>query len=453
MMARTATRSRKKTKKKAPARSKVREAKKKPAARRKATKPAAEKKRPAKKKAAGLADRTLRVVEKAKDHYGRLLKQQLARVDRMKKAEDWLDFAILSPIIIGICGGDGIGPIISAQARRVLEHLLTGERATGKVELRDIKGLTIERRAAVGKPIPDDVLAELKKCHVILKGPTTTPRKGDPWPNIESANVSMRKELDLFANVRPVKVPEQNIDWIFFRENTEDVYAVGSQGSAVTPDLAIDFRVITRPGTERIVRAAFEHAKKNGRTRVTVVTKANVVKTTDGLFLRTAQEIAREYPGIECDDWYIDIMTAKLVDPKRRTQFQVMVLPNLYGDILTDEAAEFQGGVGTAGAANIGQRYAMFEAIHGSAPRMVTEGRGPYADPSSMIRSAAMLLSHIGYPERARRLEMALDICGSYEKRLVVTGRDTGATGGAFADYIMDTLNDPNLEERWHGYH
>lgn len=466
-MARTATRSRKKTKKKAPTRSKAGKAKKrqpakkragkpakakKPAARKKAAPPVARKKHPAQKKAAGPADRTLRILERAQNHYTRLLKQQLARIERMKKEEDWLDFATLSPIIIGICGGDGIGPIISAEAQRVLEHLLTGERTTGKVELRVIEGLTIERRAAVGKPIPNEVLAELKKCHVILKGPTTTPRKGDPWPNIESANVSMRKELDLFANVRPVKVPEQKIDWMFFRENTEDVYAVGSQGSAVTPDLAIDFRVISRPGTERIVRAAFEHARKNGRTRVTVVTKANVVKTTDGLFLRTAQEIAKEYPEIECDDWYIDIMTAKLVDPKRRTQFQVMVLPNLYGDILTDEAAEFQGGVGTAGAGNIGKRYSMFEAIHGSAPRMVTEGRGQYADPSSMIRSAAMLLSHIGFPDRARRLEMALDICGSYEKRLVVTGRDTGATGGAFADYVMETLHDPNLEERWHGY-
>ena len=114
-------------------------------------------------------------------------------------------------------------------------------------EVRTIEGLTIERRAEVNKPIPDEVLAELKKCHVILKGPTTTPRKGDPWPNIESANVAMRKELDLFANVRPVKVPEQNIDWIFFRENTEDVYAVGSQGCQVSADLAVDFRVISRP--------------------------------------------------------------------------------------------------------------------------------------------------------------------------------------------------------------
>ncbi len=250
----------------------------------------------------------------------------------------------------------------------------------------------------------------------------------------------MRKELDLFANVRPVKVPEQGIDWTFYRENTEGAYAVGSKGVHVNDDLAIDFTVTTQEGSERIARAAFEYAKKTGKTRVTAVTKANVVKTTDGKFLRICQEVAKDYPGIELDDWYIDIMTAKLVDPKRRTQFQVLVLPNLYGDILTDEAAEFQGGVGTAGSANIGKRYAMFEAIHGSAPRMVQEGRDKYADPCSIIRAAVMLLEHIGYTDRAKKLERALDICMYEEKKLVVTGRDTGATGKEFADYVMETV-------------
>ena len=292
----------------------------------------------------------------------------------------------------------------------------------------------------MGKALPDDVLAELKKCHVILKGPTTTPRAGDPWPNIESANVAMRKELDLFANVRPVKVPEAGIDWTFYRENTEGGYAVGSKGIHVNDDLAIDFVVTTTEGSERIARAAFEYAKKMGKTRVTAVTKANVVKTTDGKFLNICKEVAKDYPGIELDDWYIDIMTAKLVDEKRRTQFQVLVLPNLYGDILTDEAAEFQGGVGTAGSANIGKRYAMFEAIHGSAPRMVTEGRDKYADPCSIIRAGVMLLEHIGYTEKAKRLENALDICMYQEKALKITGRDTGATSAEFADYVMSKL-------------
>jgi isocitrate dehydrogenase (NAD+) len=367
----------------------------------------------------------------------------------MKADEGWVDYASMRPIVIGVCGGDGIGPYITAQAQRVLEHLLAPEAASGKVVFRTIEGLTIENRTAVGKAIPDDVLADLKECPVILKGPTTTPRKGDPWPNVESANVAMRRELDLFANVRPVRVPAQGIDWTFFRENTEGAYVLGSSGVNVTDDLAVDFTVATAQGSERIIRLAFEHARKTGVNKVTVVTKANVIKTTDGKFLDTAREVSKEYPEVAWDDWYIDIMTAKLVDPKRRTEFRVVVLPNLYGDILTDEAAEFQGGVGTAGSANIGKRYAMFEAIHGSAPRMVEEGRAEYADPSSVIRAGAMLLNHIGYADRGKRLEMALDVCGNLEKRLVITGRQTGAKGSEFADYIMETLADEGLERKW----
>jgi isocitrate dehydrogenase (NAD+) len=388
-------------------------------------------------------------IERAQRQFGDLLREQLERVERMKQEQGWTDYGSLTPIIVGVCGGDGIGPYISAQAERVLRFLLEPEIANGKVTFRTIEGLTIENRAAQNKAIPDDVLAELRKCHVILKGPTTTPRKGDPWPNLESANVAMRKELDLFANVRPVRVPDQGIDWAFFRENTEGAYAVGSQGINVTEDLAIDFTVTTSEGSDRIIRLAFDYARRNGINRLTVVTKANVIKTTDGKFLDTARRIAEEYPDVVWDDWYIDIMTAKLVDPKRRKDFKVVVLPNLYGDILTDEAAEFQGGVGTAGSANIGKRYAMFEAIHGSAPRMVQEGRAEYADPSSMIRASAMLLNHIGFADRGRRLEMALDVCGNLEKRLVITGRDTGAKGSEFADYLMETLRDPGLEQKW----
>ena len=214
-------------------------------------------------------------------------------------------------------------------------------------------------------------------------------------PNIESANVAMRKALDLYANVRPVRVPEKGIDWTFFRENTEGSYAVGSYGVNVTDDLAVDFCVTTTEGSRRIARRAFEYAKANGKDRVSVVTKANIIKTTDGKFLNICRDIAKDYPDITVDEWYIDIMTAKLIDEKRRTSFKVFVLPNLYGDIITDEAAEFQGGVGTAGSANIGSKYAMFEAIHGSAPRMIQEGRGKYADPCSMLRATVMLsLSH-----------------------------------------------------------
>ncbi|MDF2686814.1 MAG: hypothetical protein K0S55_1997, partial [Clostridia bacterium] len=259
-------------------------------------------------------------------------------------------------------------------------------------------------------------------------------------PNIESANVAMRKELDLFANVRPVRIPNQGIDWTFYRENTEGAYAVGSKGFMFDDDISVDFTITTTQGTNRIIRAAFEYAKNHKKTRITAVTKANIIKATDGKFLKQFYEIANEYPGINADDWYIDIMTAKLVDEKRRKDFQVMVLPNLYGDIITDEAAEFQGGVGTAGSANIGKQYAMFEAIHGSAPRMVEEGRAQYADPCSIIRAAALLLSHIGYNKQAEKLEKALDICTQTEKKIIINGRQTGATSEQFADYIMETI-------------
>jgi isocitrate dehydrogenase (NAD+) len=391
-------------------------------------------------------------MERARAHFEKLISQQLDRVERMKSEEDWVDYARLTTIRVGVLGGDGIGPTIAAHSVTVLKALLAKELASGKVVFNDIDGLTIENRARHNAAIPEDVLEEIRKHHVLLKGPTTTPRKGDPWPNIESCNVAMRRYLDLFANVRPVKVPREGIDWIFFRENTEGAYVLGSSGLNVNDDIAFDFTVTTTQGTERICRLAFEYAKKNGIKRVTAVTKANVVKTTDGKFLSIAQAIAREYPEIAFDDWYIDIMTAKLVDPKRRSDFRVFVLPNLYGDILTDEAAEFQGGVGTAGSANIGKRYAMFEAIHGSAPRMVDEGRVQYADPASMIRAGAMMLRHIGFEDRANRLEMALDICGSFEKKLVITGRNTGATGGEFVAYLMETLNDTRLEQRWREY-
>lgn len=379
-------------------------------------------------------------IDSALKQFEKVVRSQLERVEKMKSQGDFIDFAELDKIMIGVCGGDGIGPTITNESERVLKHLLADEVRKGKVEFKQIDGLTIENRAKAGKAIPDDVLAELKACHVILKGPTTTPRAGDPWPNIESANVAMRKELDLFANVRPVKVPSQGIDWTFFRENTEGAYAVGSQGCHVSDDLAVDFTVTTTQGTERIARLAFEFARKNNKGRVTIVTKANVIKTTDGKFLNLCKEVAKDYPEIDVDDWYIDIMTAKLVDEKRRKEFKVMVLPNLYGDIITDEAAEFQGGVGTAGSANLGKRYAMFEAIHGSAPRMVSEGRAAYADPGSMLRASVMLLSHIGYQRQADKLERALDICMFEEKKLAITGRDTGVTCSEFGDYVMETI-------------
>lgn len=379
-------------------------------------------------------------IKSAVAHFEALVREQYERSDHIKADKDFIDYDKLDKIIIGVCGGDGIGPIITKESARVLEYMLADDVKAGRVEFRVIDGLTIENRVAANKAIPDDVLEELKKCHVILKGPTTTPQAGDPWPNIESANVAMRKALDLFANMRPVKVPDQGIDWTFFRENTEGAYAVGSKGVHVTDDLAMDFVVATTEGCERISRLAYDYAKRNGKNRVSVVSKANVIKTTDGKFLNIAKKIGEEYPEITTDEWYIDILTAKLIDEKRRRDFRVFILPNLYGDIITDEAAEFQGGVGTAGSANIGKRYAMFEAIHGSAPRMIREGRGQYADPCSMLRATVMLLSHIGRQEKADLLERALDICMLEEKKLTITGRDTGCTCSEFGDYVMETV-------------
>lgn len=379
-------------------------------------------------------------IKEAAEKFAALVQMQLERNERIKAEKEFTDYKSLDKIIVGVCGGDGIGPIITNEAARVLRHLLADDVKSGRIEFRTIDGLTIENRAAQHKAIPDDVLAELKMCHVILKGPTTTPRAGDPWPNVESANVAMRKELDLFANVRPVKVPGEGIDWTFFRENTEGGYAVGSRGINIDDELAFDFVVTTTEGTERIARLAYDYARKNHKNRVSIITKANIIKTTDGKFLKLCQQIGKEYPEITTDDWYIDITTAKLIDQKRRRDFQVFVLPNLYGDIITDEAAEFQGGVGTAGSANIGKRYAMFEAIHGSAPRMISEGRGQYADPCSMLRASVLLLSHIGYQEQADKLERALDICMYEEKKLTVTGRDTGCTCEEFGNYVMDTV-------------
>ena len=374
------------------------------------------------------------------EKFRRIMEGQLRRVEEMKAQGDFIDYGALEKLRIGVCGGDGIGPVITREAERVLRAILSDEVAAGKVEFVPIDGLTLEHRIEAMQAIPDDVMAQLKSCQVILKGPTTTPQKGSGMPNIESANVAMRKALDLFANIRPVKVPAEGIHWTIFRENTEGGYAVGNSGFNVTDDLAMDFVVTTKQGSERIARIAYDYARRNGFTRVSLVTKANIVKTTDGNFLEDCHRVAALYPEITTDEWYADIMTAKLVDEKRRRDFQVLLLPNLYGDIISHEASEFQGGVGTAGCANIGKKYAMFEAIHGSAPRMVAEGRGKYADPCSMLRACVMLLSHIGKQEKADRLERALDICCFEERRLTITGRDTGATCEAFGNYVMETL-------------
>ena len=357
-----------------------------------------------------------------------LLEEQQARIANMSTEK--VDFSNKTCVTIGIVDGDGIGPLIMEHAVAVLNKLLSDEIKQGSIVLKKIEGLTIERRLELGQPVPADVLAEIKTCDVLLKGPTTTPMGG----KMESANVTLRRELDLYANCRPVSIPEKNIDWMFYRENTEGEYVLGSRGVEL-PGMAVDFKVTTDLGTRRIARAAFEYAKNNGKNRVSIVTKANIMKKTDGKFTAICHEVAADYPDITVDDWYIDIMTANLVNEAIRDQFQVFVLPNLYGDIITDEAAQIQGGVGTAGSANIGDKYAMFEAIHGSAPRLIADGLSAYANPASILKATAMLLRHICRAEAAQRLENALDNCD-----VVMTGDATGATGSEYANAIMNLL-------------
>lgn len=366
-----------------------------------------------------------------------IIKEQLERVERMKNAQEAPDFAAMDKIVIGTIDGDGIGPIIMDSCRAILQKLLADEIASGRIELRRIEGLTIENRIAKMETVPADVLAAIKECDLLLKGPTTTPGKGDGRPNLESANVTLRRELDLFANVRPVVILEKNIDWIFYRENTEGEYALGSKGIEINEDLSVDFKVTTTLGTKRLARAAFEYAKNNGNKNVNIITKANIMKKTDGKFLDLCREVAQEYPEIKVDDWYVDIMAANLIDDKINSKFNVFILPNLYGDIITDEAAQMQGGVGTAGSANIGGRYAMFEAIHGSAPRMVEDGIAEYANPASLCRAAVMLLRHMGAVEKAARLETVLDDAA---KALDMPGDGTGNTASDFTEYVLANL-------------
>ena len=367
-------------------------------------------------------------IAEACEHFKALLLEQQKRLETLRKEKK--DFNSMDTITIGLVDGDGIGPIIMEQALRVIEKLLQDELAAGKIILKRIKGLTIENRMNLGVSVPADVLAEIKSCDVLLKGPTTTPMGG----TMESANVTLRRELDLYANVRPVSVPEEGIDWVFYRENTEGEYVLGSKGVEL-PGMAMDFKVTTDSGTERIARAAFDYAKNNGKNRVSIVTKANIMKKTDGKFTAICHEVAKDYPDITADDWYIDIMTANLVNKDIRNTFQVVVLPNLYGDIITDEAAQIQGGVGTAGSANIGDQYAMFEAIHGSAPRMIAEGLGDYANPASILKAEAMLLRHICRTAAAEKLEVALQNC-----KVQVTGNRDGATCTEYADALLKLL-------------
>lgn len=378
-------------------------------------------------------------IENAQEEFAKLIKGEFERIERMKQSEEITDYSKLDQIIVGILPGDGIGPIIMKEAVRVLEELVKDEMAAGKIVLREIEGMTIENRVAKMESLPEEVLDEIKKCHVIVKGPMVTPRAGDGLPNLVSANSLLRRELDLFAAVRPIKMKDKDIDWTFFRENIEGEYIWGNKGIQVNEDLAVDFKVQTKQGSERIARAAFEFARKNGKKNVTIVTKANIVKLADGNFIKAVRRVGEEYPEIEIQERLVDAMCAKMMDPEFSKGIEVIVLPNLYGDIVTDIAAEQQGGLGTASSSNIGNKYALFEAIHGTAPYLMSHGRGDYADPSSLIRAMGQMLIHMGYGDRNLLLEEAMDICTT-EKKVVLTTFQEDATAKEYADYIIETI-------------
>lgn len=379
-------------------------------------------------------------IKTAQEKFGALIENESARIKRMKASQEVTDFSNKEKIVVGILPGDGVGPILMKQALRVLNELAGDEIQSGKIEIREIEGMTIENRVAKLESLPKEIIPEIKACDVLVKGPMVTPRAGDGLPNLVSANSLLRRELELFAAVRPIKIPDKNIDWTFFRENIEGEYIWGDKGIQVDEDLAVDFKVQTKQGSERIAKAAFEFARKNGKKNVTIVTKANIVKLVDGNFIKAVRKVGEEYPEIEIQERLVDAMCAKMLDSEFNRGMEVVVLPNLYGDIVTDVAAEHSGGLGSACSSNIGNKYALFEAIHGTAPYLMSHGRGDYANPCSLIRAIGQMLIHIGYAERNELLDKALEICTVTEKKLVVTTETKDASAAEFTDYLIETI-------------
>lgn len=379
-------------------------------------------------------------ISQAEQRFGQLIREDLKRIERMKASGEPKDYTKLDRIVVGVLPGDGIGPLIMEQALRVLRALVPEELASGKIELRTIEGMTIERRANLNESLPADVLEAAQACDVLIKGPFVTPRAGDPWPNLVSANSLLRRGLDLYAAVRPVRIPDKGIDWTFFRENIEGEYIWGNKGIQVDDDLAVDFKVQTRQGSERIARAAFEFAKKNGKHSVTVITKANIVKLADGNFVQAVERMGEQYPGITVQSRFVDAMAAKMMDPEFNWGMEVFVLPNLYGDIITDIAAEHMGGLGMACSSNLGDHSALFEAIHGTAPNLIAAGLGEYANPCSLIRAAGMLLAHIGYADKNVLLSKALDrVIADPDAPVAAPGKQTM---GEFTSHLLEVIDE-----------
>jgi isocitrate dehydrogenase (NAD+) len=295
--------------------------------------------------------------------------------------------------------GDGIGPEVADATVRAVDA--TGVRIQwDRVEL---SGEVIERTR---QSVPQSVIDSLERTKVGLKGPVTTPVAG----GFQSVNVALRKRLDLFANVRPVRsfpgiktrFEDVKIDLIIFRENTEDLYS-GLEHEVVT-DVVTSLKVITRTASVRIARYAFHYARTHGRKKVIAIHKANIMKLADGLFLRCAREVAQEYPEIEYKELIVDNASMQLV--MRPETFDILLLPNLYGDIVSDLAAGLVGGLGLVPGANMGQQHAVFEAVHGSAPDIAGKG---VANPTALMQSAVLMLRHLDEQSAATRLQNAIE--------------------------------------------
>ena len=358
---------------------------------------------------------------------------------------------------ITLIRGDGIGPEVVEAARRAVE-------ATGVPVAWDHQGMGAGIFARTGDPLPAATLASIRSTGVALKGPVETPVTS----GMRSVNLALRRELELFACIRPCRlypgVPASYdaVDLIVVRENIEDMYTgiefeegasattelirfvSETSGRQMRADAGVSVKTISEFASERIVRFAFDLAIGLGRTKVTAGHKANIMKFTDGLFLEVARRVAAEHPQISFEDRIIDALCMQLVQAPER--FDTLVLPNFYGDVVSDVAAGLIGGLGVAPGGHVGESAAVFEATHGTAPRLAGTNR---ANPVGVTLSAAMMLRHIGFGDLAEKLEQALDIAGRFEKRIVMTGRDTGATSAQLGDYILELVKDPALNKRW----
>jgi len=328
---------------------------------------------------------------------------------------------------ITLIPGDGIGPEVTSATKKIID-------STGVKIHWDVQNAGIDVMEECGTPLPEHVIDSIRMNKIALKGPITTPI----GEGFRSVNVTLRKELDLYTNLRPIKtysgIPTRydNIDLVIVRENTEDLY-VGIE-HMVGDDAAESIKIFTRKGCERIVRYAFEYAKREGRKKVTAVHKANIMKKTDGMFLAIAKDIAKEYPDIEFEEMIIDAMCMRLVQVPET--YDVLVLPNLYGDIVSDLCAGLVGGMGFAPGANIGSEYAVFEAVHGSAPDIAGKN---IANPTALILSGIHMLKHIGEVEASNKIESALS---SVLKEGKVLTKDIGGSASTteFTDYVISKI-------------